>query len=80
MALDKQDSELIERLVCKCNDEVAVSFARSFEWLEERIDSAESRRYTRMADLEDRIDGSRQDIADEISEVKAEIREVLKAE
>lgn len=75
MVLDTKDIELIEQIVYKCSDDIAVSISRSFERLEERIDAAESRLYTRMADLEDRIEGSRQDIADEVSEVKSEIRE-----
>lgn len=75
MLLETKDIELIERIVYKCNDDVAVSIARSFERLEERIDAAESRLYTRMADLEDRIEGGRQDVVDEIVEVKAEVRE-----
>ena len=76
MSLDTKDIELIERIVYKCGDDIAVSISRSFERLEERIDAAESRLYTRMADLEDRIEGSRQDVADEIGELKAEIREI----
>jgi len=74
MVLETQDIELIERIVYRCSDDVAVSIARSFERLEERIDAAESRLYTRMADLEDRVEGSRQDIADQLGEVKDEIR------
>ena len=77
MALEKQDLESIERILYKTGDDVAVSIARSFERLEERIDAAESRLYTRMADLEDRIEGSRQDIADQIAETRTELRERL---
>ena len=75
MSLDQKDIELIERVVYKNADDIAVSIARSFERLEERIDASESRLYTRMADLEDRIEGCRQDIADELSEMKSEIRD-----
>ncbi len=75
MALETKDIELIERIVYRCNDDVAVSIARSFERLEERIDAAESRMYTRMAELEDRVEGCRQDISDQLSEVRAEVRE-----
>lgn len=75
MALDQKDIELIERTVYKCGDDVAVSIARSFERIEERIDATESRLYARLADLEDRVEGSRQDIADEITEVRRELRE-----
>jgi hypothetical protein len=55
MALDQKDLELIERVVYKNNDDVAVSIARSFERLEERIDSAEARIHGRLSELEDRI-------------------------
>ena len=80
MSLDQKDLELIECILYKSGDDVAVSIARSFERIEERIDAAESRLYSRFADLEDKINASRQDIADEISELKAEVREVLKAD
>ena len=59
----------------KNSDDVAVSIARSFERLEERIDAAESRTYSRMSDIEDRIESGRQDTADLIGEVKEEVRE-----
>jgi hypothetical protein len=55
MSLDQKDIELIERLVYKNADDIAVSIARSFERIEERIDAAESRLYSRLADVEDRI-------------------------
>jgi hypothetical protein len=77
MALDQKDLELIERILYKNSDDVAVSIARSFERMEERIDATESRLYGRMADLEDRFEGSRQDISDTIGELRAELRERL---
>ena len=43
MALEQKDIELLERVIYKNSDDVAVSIARSFERLEERIDAAESR-------------------------------------
>jgi hypothetical protein len=55
MPLDSKDLELIERVVYKNGDDIAVSIGRSFERLEERIDSAESRIYGRLADLEDQL-------------------------
>jgi hypothetical protein len=55
MSLDQKDLELIERVIYKNGDDVAVSMARSFERLEERIDAAESRLYSRIADLEDKF-------------------------
>jgi len=55
MSLDQKDLELIERVIYKNGDDIAVSIGRSFERLEERIDSAESRIYGRIADLEDAL-------------------------
>jgi hypothetical protein len=58
MALDQNDLELIERIIFKNGDDVAVSIARSFERLEERIDATESRIYGRLVDLEDKLDAT----------------------
>ncbi len=68
MALDKTDLEMIERVIYKNGDDVAVSIARSFERMEERIDAAESRIYSRLSDLEDKIETSRQDLSDELGD------------
>lgn len=76
MSLDKQDLEIIERLIFKNADDIAVSIARSFERLEERIDAAESRIYGRFADMEDKIEACRQESNDNLSEVRDEMREI----
>ena len=55
MALDHKDLEQIERLIYKNADDVAVSIARSFERLEERVDAVESRINARLAELEDHL-------------------------
>ncbi|MGC9605691.1 MAG: hypothetical protein ABSF56_02985 [Minisyncoccia bacterium] len=55
MSLDQKDVELLERVIYKNGDDIAVSLARSFERLEERIDAAESRIYSRLSDVEDKI-------------------------
>ena len=55
MALDQNDLEQIERIIYKSADDVAVSIARSFERMEERIDAMESRLYGRFGDLEDKL-------------------------
>jgi hypothetical protein len=55
MALDKNHVELIERIIYKSADDIAVSFSRSFERLEERIDEAESRLHSRIRDVEERL-------------------------
>lgn len=43
----------IERIVYKCADDLAVSISRSFERFEERLESLETRLYSRLSDLED---------------------------
>lgn len=78
MSLDQKDLELIERIVYKNSDDIAVSISRSFERLEERIDASESRLSTRSAEIEDKIDLVRQDTSDLISEVKEEVREGMR--
>ena len=55
MAIDQKDLELIERVIYKNGDDIAIAMGRSFERLEERIDSAEARIYGRLADLEDAL-------------------------
>ena len=55
MSLDTKDLESVERIIYRNGDDVAVSIARSFERLEERIDVMESRLYSRFAEFEDRI-------------------------
>ncbi len=79
MSLEQKDIELIERVIYKNGDDIAVSVARSFERLEERIDAAESRIYSRLSELEDKIETSRQDISDELGTIRADVRE-LKAD
>ena len=79
MALEQKDLESIERIINKSGDDVAVSIARSFERLEERIDAAESRIYSRMADVEDKMECVRQDLSDELGDVKGELRELTQA-
>ena len=55
MNLHQKDIEVIERIIYKNGDDIAVSIARSFERLEEWIDAAESRVYSRLADVEQTI-------------------------
>ena len=54
-ALTQDDREFFERLLYKANDDIAVSIARSFERLEERIDAVESRLYGRLTEIENEI-------------------------
>jgi hypothetical protein len=53
--LSQKDLEDIERLIYKSGDDIAVSIARSFERMEERMDSMESRLYGRLTDIEDKL-------------------------
>lgn len=43
--------EQIERVIYKNGDDIAVSIGRSFERLEERLDAAESRIYSRLTEI-----------------------------
>jgi prefoldin subunit 5 len=74
MALDLKDIELVERVVYKNGDDIAVSIGRSFERLEERIDAAESRIYSRLAEIEDKIEAARQDLDDKLGDVREDIK------
>jgi len=62
MSLDTKDLEAIQGIIYKSSDDVAVSIARSFERLEERIDAVESRLYSRFADMVDKIEALRTDV------------------
>ena len=56
MSLETKDLELIERVIYKNGDDIAMSIGRSFERLEERIDAAETRIYSRLIEIEDIIE------------------------
>lgn len=75
MPLDQKDMEMLEHLIYKSGDDIAVSASRSLERLEERLDAMESRLNSRFSDQEDRIEAARQDTADELSDLRAEMRE-----
>jgi len=55
-SLSQKDLEFIERVIYKNSDDLAVSVSRSFERIEERIDALESRLYSRLNDLEDKLE------------------------
>ena len=55
-ALTPADVESIEQIVYKNGDDIATSIVRSFERLEERIDTVESRIYSRLAELEENLE------------------------
>jgi hypothetical protein len=48
--------EQIERIIYRNGDDIAVSVGRSFERLEERVDAGEARIYSRLSDIEDKIE------------------------
>jgi hypothetical protein len=52
LTISSADLEAIERSLYKMSDDLAVSIARSFERLEERIDASEARLSKRIADIE----------------------------
>jgi hypothetical protein len=78
MSLEPGDIEIINNLIYKNADDIAVSISRSFERLEERIDALEARLYTRIGEVEDRLESSRQDISDSIGNVREEFRDVMR--
>lgn len=73
MELNQKSIEIIERIVYKNTDDLAVSFSRTCERLEERLDALESRLSARTGDVEDKLETVRQDIIDEVSEVNRNI-------
>jgi len=50
--MTKKDIEVIERMIYKNTDDIAISVARSFERLQDRIDAQEQR----IAELEDKLE------------------------
>lgn len=55
MPLNQKDLELIERVIYKNGDDIAISIGRSFERLEERLEAIEARLNGRLADIEDAV-------------------------
>jgi hypothetical protein len=78
MSLEPKDIELLECIIYKNADDIAISLSRSFERLEERVDAMESRLYTRLSELEDRIESNRQDLSDTIGNVREEVRDFVR--
>jgi len=56
MALDRKDLEQIEATIYKNSDDIAISIARSFERMEQRMSDMEFSLYSQMSDLEDRLE------------------------
>jgi hypothetical protein len=78
MSLEQKDLELVERIIYKHGDDVAIAIGRSFERLEERIDAAETRLYSRLADIEECVDDNSQNVTDIFEAVREDIRELSK--
>ena len=70
MPLDHKDLEQIERVIYKGADDIAISIARGFERLEERIDASESRLHSRLAEAEDKVEAGRQLLSDELNTIR----------
>ena len=78
--LSQRDLEMVERVIYKNGDDIAVSIGRSFERLEERVDAAESRIYSRLSEVEDKIETGRQDMSDSLGDIREEIRDIRKVD
>ena len=72
MALEQHKLERIERLVQKNGGDIAVAVGRGFEQLAEQIRDSEVRIYSRLAELEDKLE------AEAIAELEAVTEEILK--
>jgi len=79
MSLEQKDLELIERIIYKNGDDIAVSIGRSFERLEERIDTAESRIYNRLIEIEEKIESGKDDMTDVMSGVREDLHSIGRA-
>jgi hypothetical protein len=78
MPLEQKDLELIENLLYKNSDDIVISIGRSFERILEHLDSVESRIYSRLAEIEEKIDDDRQSTADILEAIREDIREIGK--
>jgi len=80
MALEQKDIDSNERIIQKNGDDIAVSIARSFEQLAERIDAAESRICSRLADVEDKMECVRESLTDKLGYVEQTVRAITRAQ
>ncbi len=79
MSLEQKDLELIEHLIYKSSDDIAISIARSFERLEKSGHDTEFRIFTGIGEIEDKIESGRKDMADTIGDIKEEIRDAVRS-
>ena len=75
MTLEQEDIEIIENMIFKNSDDIAISIARSFERLEKYNMDIESRLHNRLSELDDKLDATRQDISDSLGDIREEIRD-----
>jgi hypothetical protein len=78
MSFEQKDLELIEHMLYKNSDDISIAIGRSFERLEDRMDNIESRTYTRLADIEEKIEDTRQSLMDILEIVREDLREMSK--
>jgi gas vesicle protein len=78
MALEQKDIEIIENLIYKNSDDIAISIARSFERLEKFNMDTESRLHNRLSELDDKMDATRQELSDSLGDIRDEIRDNLR--
>jgi len=67
---NNQLREQIEAIIYKNSDDLAISISRSFERLEERIDENESRLYSRLSELEDKLVAMEQNFLEELTSIR----------
>lgn len=80
MSLEQKDIELTESIIRRTCDDLLISFERSLDRLAERLDGAETRIYSRFADLEETNDDMRQAIVDVFDSIREDIRELNRME
>lgn len=78
MSLEQKDLEIIEGLIYKNSDDIAISIARSFERLEKRAENSESHILIRLSEVEDRIESGRQSIDDSLGDLREELRDTIR--
>ena len=68
--LTAKDLELIEKIIYRNGDDIAVAMSRSFERLEERIEALETRLTSRITDMGNKNIEDGQEISDTLADLK----------
>jgi predicted esterase len=76
MPLDKEDTELIKRIVGLRADEVVALLNRGFERFEERLEDVEYGLDHRFAAIEDALEGNRRDLAAGVGKILDELQKI----